>query len=252
MKKPILLIGVLCLVAFCVIGAGALQYSGGVPIGENKIVPIPTYVPPTTGTIHIFNLAHDGWFSNEAYVYPDTQNVTPENDGSIVDQILAADGSGWIIVPNGQYVVYLPDGNGGQPETRHITISGGCVADAMFIGHASGGGSGSPTFTITSAQYGATDGYYGTMVDVTAYFQSVIHGTTHSVTVTDPSGPDWAWLHAIQTVQTGFTDPASGIEKGLVINYEVNNGKLNTLVVPNVYDSSTGYVVTGNSATLTL
>jgi hypothetical protein len=118
----------------------------------------------------------------------------------------------------------------------------------MFIGHATGGYS-APEISVISAQYGATT---GVMADVTAYFQSVIHGTTNSVTVTDPSGPDWAGLHAIQKVQTGFTDPAPGIEKGLVINYKVNNGKESSLVVPNVYDSSMGYVVTGNSATLTL
>ena len=92
--------------------------------------------------------------------------------------------------------------------------------------------------------------------DVTDYFQSVLYGTTASVTVNSNAGPDYAWLNAINTVQT-IADPAPGIQKGIVLAYTINGGATKTLVVPNVYNSAhTGdgnYITDGlSSATITL
>jgi hypothetical protein len=92
----------------------------------------------------------------------------------------------------------------------------------------------------------------GVMADVTPFFQTVLHDVTTSVTVTDPAGADYAWLHAIQHVQAGFVDPAPGIAKGIVITYTINGGAVKTLVIPNVYASSTKYTASATSGTITL
>jgi hypothetical protein len=271
LTKKIIVVSLLVILALILPANAMVFYSGGVAIGNNSIVPItPDQVSPY-GLLHIGINARVTTFSNTIEITaltPKNGTVTPAITNSVVKPEListyfdASAPSAYCTLPAcgldtetlnaGTYEIELVDGNGGQPEYALVNIVDGKDTYLNFQGHAVTEYS-APTYTIVSAQYGAYNVTGTTMADVTQYFQSVIHGSTNAVTVTDPRGPDWAWLNAIQSVQSSFGDPASGTEKGLVINYEINNGAELTLVIPNVYYSSSDYVVSGNTAaTLTL
>src|SRR5271157_1789642 len=115
-QKTMFVLGAFLLVAliFMVLPVSAVVYSGGVIISPNKYVAIQPYVPPDYGTIHICNLANNGIYSKEAYVYETDPNETTISSNSTLDVMLDMSGSAYVEVPGGlfksggiEYTIYL-------------------------------------------------------------------------------------------------------------------------------------------------
>jgi hypothetical protein len=76
--------------------------------------------------------------------------------------------------------------------------------------------------------------------DVLAYFRHFLTGNTVSTTQPGASN-DWKWLNSFQSfyAPAPFPDPAPGIEKGIVVTYNVDGGATKTINIPNVDLAST-------------
>jgi len=228
-RKTMFVLGAFLLVAliFMVLPVSAVVYSGGVIISPNKYVAIPSYVSPDYGTIHIFNLAFDGSYSKEAYAWETTPNDTVVLSNSTLDVMLDASGGAYVNVPGGlfksggiEYTVYLLDGNGGQPETRHVWVTNGYVSPAGFIGHAASGGSPSAPVAITSITYGGYFPVYGdSMGSEIIPVPTLSHGS-HTITANVGS----VMIDGLNIAPDPSNDPASGSVK--IVTIAFNNGNV--------------------------
>ena len=128
------------------------------PVATTSAVPEPLIVENGIGLLSI----HTGGLGNDVSVFiaREGSNVPPINNifdayGNVVEgqtsgyiqvKILPDGNSEVVSLAPGNYIAYLPDKNGGQPEQQSFTINANCNTLVSFLGYSyrasSGGGCG--------------------------------------------------------------------------------------------------------------